>query len=163
MQLRYSPACSPPATLRHSPSGAQKTLEHDVSNRSLLSNISEKTVGSNWRRRTMRQKEIELENKKIAQRIINPKMSKDINSIKFNRFFEKEQSYSRIRSRFSDRSQGIMESLALGGLKMEKKNVQFLPQLSFKRLDRSSKQTLTDRSNPAHPKQNLTINNPERK
>ena len=75
-------------------------------------------MGSNWRRRTIRQKEIDAENKKIAQRIMHPKMSKDVSTKKFNRFYEKEQSYSRIRSRFSDRSQGIMESLALGGLKM---------------------------------------------
>jgi hypothetical protein len=75
-------------------------------------------VGSNWRRRTLRQKEIEVENKKIAQRIINPKMSKDVSVKKFNRFYEKEQSYSRIISRFSDRSTSIMQSLALGGLKM---------------------------------------------
>ena len=36
-----------------------KTIAHDMSNKSLLSNISDKTVGSNWRRRTIRQKEIE--------------------------------------------------------------------------------------------------------
>jgi len=37
----------------------QRTLDHNMSNKSLLSNISEKTVGSNWRRRTIRQKEID--------------------------------------------------------------------------------------------------------
>ena len=78
--------------------------------------------------------EIENENKKIAQRILHPKMAKDINFTKMAKLYEKEQSYSRIRSRFSDRSQTIMESLAFGNLKFDQRNVQFLPQLSFKKL-----------------------------
>jgi hypothetical protein len=65
----------------------------------------------------MRLKEIERENKKIAQRIMHPKMAKGLNFNKMENDFEKEQSYSRIRSRFSDRSQSIMQSLALDGLK----------------------------------------------
>ena len=88
---------------------------------------------------------------------MNPKMSKDINSTKFHKFFQKEQSYSRIRSRFSDRSTSIMKSLAFGGLKMEKKTVQFLPQLSFKRLDRSVNKNTTNRSRHS---QHKTIANP---
>lgn len=68
-------------------------------------------------------------------------MDKDINFNKFSKFYQQEQSYSRIRSRFSDRSQSIMQSLALDGLKLDRKNVQFLPQISFKRLDRSVKKT----------------------
>lgn len=35
-------------------------------------------------------------------------MKKDLNHAKLEKMFEKEQSYSRIRSRFSDRSQSIM-------------------------------------------------------
>ncbi len=69
-------------------------------------------------------------------------MDKDINFSKFNKFYQQEQSYSRIRSRFSDRSQSIMQSLALDGLKLDRKNVQFLPQISFKRLDKAAKKTL---------------------
>ena len=70
-------------------------------------------------------------------------MAHDMNVKKINKFYEQEQSYSRIRSRFSDRSKGIMETLALGGLKMDKKNVQFLPQLSYKRLPRSNSKNST--------------------
>jgi len=66
----------------------------------------------------MRLKEIELENKKIAQRILHPKMTKGLNFNKMQNQFEKEQSYSRIRSRFSERSQSIMQSIALDGLKL---------------------------------------------
>ena len=66
----------------------------------------------------MRQKEIEQENKKIAERLLHPKMSRDVSIKKFDKFYQQEQNHSRIRSRFSDRSQTIMQSLALGGLKM---------------------------------------------
>lgn len=76
---------------------------------------------------------------------MNPKMAKDINYNKMIKFYEKQQSYSRIRSRFSDRSQNIMQSLALGNLKIEKKNVQFLPQLSFKKLSNVCNKSKTTR------------------
>ena len=90
----------------------------------------------------MRVKEIEAENKKIAQRILHPKMAKDISSSKFNKFYDEHQSHSRVRSRFSDRSQSIIQSLAFDGLKLQKKNVQFLPQISMKRLNNSVKNRL---------------------
>ena len=88
-------------------------------------------------------------------------MSKDVSVRKFNKFFQKEQSYSRIRSRFSDRSQGIMQSLAFGNLKMQKKNVQFLPQLSFKRLNKKINKTLIVRTRKSITKTNMKIVNPE--
>jgi hypothetical protein len=108
------------------------TLSHQSSNKSISSSISDKTCRSNFRRRTIRMKEIELENRKIAQRIMHPKMSRDVNFSSFVKFYEREQSYSRVRGKFSDRSQTIIQSLALGGLKLDKKNVQFLPQLAYK-------------------------------
>ncbi len=43
-----------------------------------------------------------------------------------------------------------MQSLALDNLKLEKKHVQFLPQLSFKKLDRTYNQNKTSR--PSHSK-----------
>ena len=73
---------------------------------------------SNFRRRTLRQIEIDTENKKIANRIMHPKMAKDMNVKKMVKLYEKEQSFCRIRSRFSDRSQNIMQSLALDTLKL---------------------------------------------
>ena len=92
---------------------------------------------------------------------MHPKMSKDVSRKNFHKFFEKEQSYSRIRSRFSERSTGIMQSLALKNLKKEKKNCQFLPQLSFKRLDRSVNQTLTVRTKASRQSRQIsTIANP---
>lgn len=45
----------------------------------------------------------------------------------------KQQEYMRIRSRFSERSKSIMQSLMLDGLKMDKKNLQFLPQINTSR------------------------------
>ena len=77
----------------------------------------------------MRFKEIEEENKKIAQRIEKPKMSKDMRFKVYDKEYEKQQEYMRIRSRFSERSKSIMQSLMLDGLKMDKKNLQFLPQI----------------------------------
>lgn len=64
-------------------------------------------------------------------------MAKDMNYLKLCKFYQQEQSYSRIRSRFSERSQSIMQSLALDNLGFQQRNVQFLPQLSFKRLDKT--------------------------
>jgi hypothetical protein len=49
---------------------------------------------------------------------MHPKMSKDVSLKKFNKFYQQEQDHARVRSRFSDRSKTIMQSLALGGLKM---------------------------------------------
>jgi hypothetical protein len=79
---------------------------------------SEKSCASNLRRRTIRLQEIDLENKRIAARIMHPKMGKEMNYLKLCKFYQQEQSYSRIRSRFSERSQSIMQSLALGNLKL---------------------------------------------
>ena len=47
----------------------------------------------------------------------------------YDKEYEKQQEYVRIRSRFSERSKSIMQSLMLDGLKMDKKNLQFLPQI----------------------------------
>lgn len=112
-----------------------KTLQRSTSRQSVTSAASDTSCASNFRRRTLRQQEIERENKKIAMRIMKPKRGKDVDYLGLCDFYEKEQSYSRIRSRFSERSQTIMQSLAFDGLKLQKKHVQFLPQLSFKRLD----------------------------
>lgn len=94
---------------------------------------------------------------------MHPKMSKDVSIKNFNKFFLQEQNHSRVRSRFSDRSQSIMKSLALGGLKMEKKNFQFLPQLSFKRLDKAISKNLTGRSRQSTMKKTIVLDNPEHK
>lgn len=93
---------------------------------------------------------------------MHPKRDKETNKSKMAKFYEQEQSYSRIRSRFSERSQSIIQSLAFGGLKLDKKNVQFLPQLSSKRLDKSINKTLTVRTGARHPsrKTNMTTLNP---
>lgn len=47
----------------------------------------------------------------------------------YDKEYERQQEYMRIRSRFSERSKSIMQSLMLDGLKMEKRNLQFLPQI----------------------------------
>lgn len=114
-----------------------KTLQRSTSRQSVTSVNSDTSCASNFRRRTLRQQEIELENKKIAARVLKPKRGKETDYLGLCNFYEKEQGYSRIRSRFSERSQTIMQSLALDGLKLKKQHVQFLPQLSFKRLDHS--------------------------
>jgi hypothetical protein len=114
-----------------------KTLQRSTSRQSVTSAASDTSCASNFRRRTLRQQEIERENKQIAARILRPKRGKETDYLGLCNFYEKEQGYSRIRSRFSERSQTIMTSLALDGLKLKKQHVQFLPQLSFKRLDRS--------------------------
>ena len=89
-------------------------------------------------------------------------MAKEMNYLKLCKFYNQEQSYSRVRSRFSERSQSIMQSLALDNLKLDKKNVQFLPQLSFKRLDRTVQHQnktarLNTSKNSTNPKANTTL------
>lgn len=75
-------------TLSKSPSRREnKTLERSTSRQSVTSVSSEKSCGSNFRRRTMRLKEIDLENKKIATRIMHPKMTKDMDYLKLCKFY----------------------------------------------------------------------------
>jgi hypothetical protein len=78
-----------------------KTLQRSTSRQSVTSAASDTSCASNFRRRTLRQQEIERENKKIAARILSPKRTKGTDYLRLCDFYEKEQGYSRIRSRFS--------------------------------------------------------------
>lgn len=65
----------------------------------------------------------------MQQRISNPKRNKEISYDDMQKFFAKEQSHSRVIRRFSQRSQSIMNSITLEGMKMDKRYLQFLPQI----------------------------------
>ena len=68
----------------------------------------------------------------MATRISNPKIKKQNKLKELDKSYAKEQEYLRIRSRFSERSKSIMKSLMLDGLKIDRKNLQFLPQIATK-------------------------------
>ena len=45
------------------------------------------------------------------------------------KFFMKEQSHSRVIRKYSQRSQNVMNTLTLDRMGLERKNLQFLPQI----------------------------------
>lgn len=65
---------------------------------------------------------------KIAMRLMNPKKS-GIDFKSFDKSFKKDQETVKIRSRYSDKNQEIIKSLALQGLHFKKRDVSFLPQI----------------------------------
>lgn len=71
----------------------------------------------------------------MAQRIMNPKMKKDNSNDTLHKFYQQKQSDSRVRRRFSNRSQNVMQTIALDSMKLEKKYLQFLPQIGRRPLD----------------------------
>lgn len=100
---------------------------------SVSSSKSFTSISSNYRQRLKKEKEILRENAKIAGRIVNPKTVRTLAISELNRSYEKHQEHMRTRSRFSEKNQEIVKSLALQGLKFDRKDVQYLPQLTHKR------------------------------
>ena len=80
---------------------------------------------------------------KLAARITNPKTIMTLALKELDKSYRKQQEVVKTRSRFSHKNQEIIRSLALHGLRFDKKDVQYLPQLTHKR---KNPQLKTERS-----------------
>ena len=69
----------------------------------------------------------------MAERILNPKSVRALAISELKKSYETQQEHVRTRSRFSSKNQEIIRSLALQGLRFDKKDVQYLPQLTNKK------------------------------
>lgn len=69
----------------------------------------------------------------MAQRISKPKKLSTLNLSQLKKSYQREQEIVKTRSKFSNKNQQIIRSLALQGLKFEKKDLQYFPQIGLKR------------------------------